>query len=137
MIRQGRVADGMTLLDEAMVSVVADEVSPVLAGDIYCSVLEACREVFDWRRAREWTASLTQWCGSQPDLVRYRGECLIYPAEILQLQGAGQRRFGTPNRRVNGLRRLQGSRLSARRSIELARSIACAASSAVRTTRTR
>jgi DNA-binding NarL/FixJ family response regulator len=87
LIRQGRVADGMTLLDEAMVSVVADEVSPVLAGDIYCSVLEACREVFDWRRAREWTASLTQWCGSQPDLVRYRGECLIYRAEILQLQG--------------------------------------------------
>ena len=87
MIRQGRVADGMTLLDEAMVSVVADEVSPVLAGDIYCSVLEACREVFDWRRAREWTASLTQWCGSQPDLVRYRGECLIYRAEVLQLQG--------------------------------------------------
>jgi DNA-binding NarL/FixJ family response regulator len=87
LVRQGCVADGMTLLDEAMVSVVADEVSPVLAGDIYCSVLEACREVFDWRRAREWTASLTQWCGSQPDLVRYRGECLIYRAEILQLQG--------------------------------------------------
>jgi len=87
LVRQGRVADGMTLLDEAMVSVVADEVSPVLAGDIYCSVLEACREVFDWRRAREWTASLAQWCGSQPDLVRYRGECLIYRAEILQLQG--------------------------------------------------
>jgi hypothetical protein len=78
LIRQGRVADGMSLLDEAMVSVVADEVSPVLAGDIYCSVLEACREVFDWRRAREWTESLTQWCGAQPDLVRYRGECLIY-----------------------------------------------------------
>jgi DNA-binding CsgD family transcriptional regulator len=87
LIRQGRVADGMALLDEAMVAVLADEVSPVVAGDIYCSVLEACREVFDWRRAREWTASLTQWCKSQPDLVRYRGECLVYRAEILQLQG--------------------------------------------------
>jgi DNA-binding CsgD family transcriptional regulator len=87
LVRQGRVTDGMSLLDEAMVAVVADEVSPVLAGDIYCSVLEACREVFDWRRACEWTASLTQWCGSQPELVRYRGECLIYRAEILQLQG--------------------------------------------------
>lgn len=87
LIRQGSIVDGMTLLDEAMVAVLADEVSAVLAGDIYCGVLEACREVFDLRRAREWTESLTQWCRSQPDLVRYRGECLIYRAEILQLQG--------------------------------------------------
>jgi len=87
LIRQGRIVDGMALLDDAMVAILADDVSPVLAGDIYCSVLEACYEVFDLRRAREWTASLTQWCRSQPDLVRYRGECLIYRAEILQLQG--------------------------------------------------
>jgi DNA-binding CsgD family transcriptional regulator/tetratricopeptide (TPR) repeat protein len=87
LIRQGRVIEGMTMLDEAMVAVLADEVAPILAGDIYCSVVEACNEVFDWRRAREWTASLTEWCRSQPDLVRYRGQCLVYRAEILQLQG--------------------------------------------------
>jgi hypothetical protein len=76
LIHLGRMDDGAALLDEAMAAVLAGEVSPVLAGDIYCSVLEACQETFDLRRAYEWTMSLARWCASQPDLVRYRGECL-------------------------------------------------------------
>jgi ATP/maltotriose-dependent transcriptional regulator MalT len=71
-----------------MAAVVAGDVSPVLAGDIYCSVLEACHEILDVRRAHEWTTCLSQWCATQPDLVRYRGECLIYRAEIEQMRGA-------------------------------------------------
>jgi DNA-binding CsgD family transcriptional regulator len=87
LIRLGRIAEGVALLDEAMASVIAGEVTPLVAGDVYCSVLEGCRETFDLRRAYEWTASLTRWCAAQPDLVRYRGECLQYRAEILQLRG--------------------------------------------------
>ena len=86
-IRLGRVSEGTALLDEAMVAIVAGEVSPALAGDIYCSVLEACQEIFDLRRAYEWTTSLARWCATQPGLVRYRGECLLYRAEVLQLRG--------------------------------------------------
>jgi len=87
LIRLGRIADGAALLDEAMASVIAGEVTPLVAGDIYCSVLEGCQETFDLRRAYEWTASLAQWCAAQPGLVRYRGECLNYRAEVLQLRG--------------------------------------------------
>jgi DNA-binding CsgD family transcriptional regulator len=67
--------------------VIAGEVTPLVAGDVYCSVLGGCQETFDLRRAYEWTASLAEWCTAQPDLVRYRGECLQYRAEVLQLRG--------------------------------------------------
>jgi DNA-binding CsgD family transcriptional regulator len=87
LIHLGRIAEGVTLLDEAMVSVIAGDVMPVLAGDIYCSVLEGCQEIFDLPRAHDWTTSLARWCATQPDLVRYRGECLTYRAEIMQWRG--------------------------------------------------
>jgi DNA-binding CsgD family transcriptional regulator len=87
LIRLGRISEGVALLDEAMVAVIASEISPILAGDIYCSVLEGCQEIFDLRRAYEWTTSLARWCGTQPDLVRYRGHCLLYRAEVLQSRG--------------------------------------------------
>ncbi len=82
-----QVGAGLALLDEAMISVEAREISPIAIGDSYCTAIEGCQEVFEVHRAGAWTAALSRWCNDQPELVLYRGQCLIHRAEIMTLHG--------------------------------------------------
>jgi len=85
---QGRVEEGLALLDEAMIAVTAGQLSPLMTGLIYCSVIDACQQVYALARAWEWTAALTQWCEAQPQMVAFTSTCLVHRAEIMQLHGA-------------------------------------------------
>ena len=90
LLRLNRTADGLAMLDEVMVAITSGEVGPVIAGVVYCSVIGACQELFDLRRAKEWTTALTGWCAAHPEMVPFRGQCLILRSELLQLHGAWQ-----------------------------------------------
>ena len=88
LIYSGRVLEGLTRLDEAMVALATGEVSPIIAGIVYCTMIDACQELADYRRMDEWTAVLTRWCDDQPELVAYTGQCAVHHGQILRARGS-------------------------------------------------
>jgi DNA-binding NarL/FixJ family response regulator len=88
LVRQGRTGEGLRLVDETMVAVTAGELSPIVAGIVYCNTIAFCQGVYELRHAREWTDALTRWCERQPDMIAHKGLCLVHRAEIMTLGGA-------------------------------------------------
>ena len=88
-IKQGRVVEGLALLDEALVEVTAGATSAGITSWIYCSVIDACRELQELRRAREWTLALNAWCDARPQYTgAFSAVCRVHRAELLLLDGA-------------------------------------------------
>jgi ATP/maltotriose-dependent transcriptional regulator MalT len=88
LIQQGQVTRGLALLDEAMIAVSGGQLSPIITGLIYCSVIDSCQQVFASSRAREWTSALTRWCEQQSGTMAFTVSCLIRRAEVMQFDGA-------------------------------------------------
>ncbi len=88
LIGLGDTVAGTARLDDVMLSVTADDVGPIAAGIVYCAVILECVRLFDFPRASEWTEALGAWCEAQPDLVPYRGQCLVHRAQVQQATGA-------------------------------------------------
>ena len=99
-VKDGRVREGLALLDEGMVAVTADDLSPLVTGIVYCGVILACQEVYEVGRAREWTRALAAWWDLQPDMVAFTGRCYVHRAEIMQLDGSWEEALEEARRAV-------------------------------------
>ncbi|MGW6565232.1 LuxR C-terminal-related transcriptional regulator [Streptomyces sp. NPDC054975] len=62
LLAEGRRAEGMALLDDAMVAVLAGELSGTFTGFVFCLALTQCMEAADFARAVEWTDAAMAWC---------------------------------------------------------------------------
>jgi DNA-binding NarL/FixJ family response regulator len=87
LIKQGNVRDGLAVLDEAMLPVVAGRVRPTWAGNIYCQLMSVCHELVDLRRAQEWTDATARWCDGFGNAVMFLGVCRVHRAQLLQVHG--------------------------------------------------
>jgi ATP/maltotriose-dependent transcriptional regulator MalT len=87
LVLQGQVEEGLRLLDEVMVSVLAGELSPLMTGLVYCAVIDTCHQAYALNRAREWTRAFSGWCDAQHQVPAFAGTCLVHRSEILQLGG--------------------------------------------------
>ena len=87
LVLQGKLEEGLRLLDEVMVSVVAGELSPLMTGLVYCGAIDTCHECYALNRAREWTRAFSGWCDSQNQIAAFAGTCLVHRSEILQVAG--------------------------------------------------
>ena len=89
LIKAGRLKDGLSRLDEAMLSVIDRDTSPRATSMLYCSAIATCHEAREFGRAREWTLALGTWLDSLPRFGgAYFGNCRIYRSRLMCLCGA-------------------------------------------------
>ncbi|MBT2388655.1 LuxR family transcriptional regulator [Streptomyces sp. ISL-1] len=87
LLARGRVVGGLALLDDAMCSAMAGELSSFFTGWIYCLGLQQCMACADLERAVEWTEAAMAWCASMPEENNFRGLCRVHRVEVLELCG--------------------------------------------------
>ena len=86
LVHRGRLAEARALLDEAMAAATAGELGPLATGLVYCRTISACLDMFDFRRAFEWTQAVEETerriaVGGVP------GDCRAHRATVLAMHG--------------------------------------------------
>ena len=86
LVDQGEPEEGLGYLDEAMLSAVEGRLGPFTTGKVYCSLISACEELGDHRRAAEWTDATARWSERHP-FALFPGVCRVHRAWALQCRG--------------------------------------------------
>lgn len=86
----GAATEGIALIEEAAISAVSGELSPITAGMTSCFMIAACRDLTDYQRASEWLEATDRWCERQ-EVSGFPGVCRVHRAEIVALRGGWDR----------------------------------------------
>lgn len=86
-VHQGRTAQGLRDVDEAMLPVQAGEVAPEWVGSLYCDTMSLCFEILDLPRAQRWTTLTERWLAGHTPAVMYTGICRVHRAQLRVVHG--------------------------------------------------
>jgi ATP/maltotriose-dependent transcriptional regulator MalT len=85
-IDEGDAEAGLAHLDEAMLFAVEGRLGAYSTGKVYCSLISACEELGDVRRAAEWTEATSRWARDHPFAI-FPGICRVHRASALTWRG--------------------------------------------------
>lgn len=87
----GKVADGLALLDEAMVTVLEGRLDPFMTGVLYCHTIAACPG--GWRRTPDdrWTDLAEEWLTTVPAEAVFGAMCAVHRVQLRLLRGEWDR----------------------------------------------
>lgn len=86
-VNTGAVQEGFAMLEESAIAAVNGELSPLVAGISCCNIISCCRDLTDYRRAREWIEATEKFC-ERASVAGFPGICRVHKAEVVALTGA-------------------------------------------------
>jgi DNA-binding SARP family transcriptional activator len=94
LVREGKVDEGLPLMDEGMTWAVGGQLAPTSSAVIFCRTIDTCYELGDYRRASEWMEAIAD-CFARTGIDAFPGDCEAHSVAILVGRGAwseGERR---------------------------------------------
>jgi hypothetical protein len=85
-IFEGRVDDGLDLLDEIAIDLMSGSVDPLTTGMMYCELICAAQGMALHARVVEWTEVMDRWRHGAA-IGSVSGRCRVHRAEILRMSG--------------------------------------------------
>lgn len=86
-VRQGHVAQGLSMIDEGMTWATSGQVTPFPAQLVFCRTMSTCYELGDYRRASEWTDAIAS-CFARTGIGALPGDCETHSIGLLIGRGA-------------------------------------------------
>ena len=86
----GRLVEGLSDMDQAMLGVTSGQTSPRMTGVLYCAAIGTCEgDAWELARAQEWALSLDRWMASLRTLFggALLDNCRVYRAALKRRRG--------------------------------------------------